>query len=177
MERGGGSIPYVGELILLRSKSKTSAIDSIDARINSILSRIDSIRARINSILAIVDSILARTGSILSMVNSITRRIASIASSIDSIVHRGKSKRRSVELIASWTPSISRLARSKPPRCGPQPSRGRIPRSVPMSHRRVDTWKVAFLLFGSGACSLAYQTVWLRELRLVFGSLVRSDPR
>jgi spermidine synthase len=39
-----------------------------------------------------------------------------------------------------------------------------------MSRRRVDTWKVAFLLFGSGACSLVYQTVWLRELRLVFGA-------
>jgi hypothetical protein len=33
-------------------------------------------------------------------------------------------------------------------------------------HRR----KVAFLLFGSGACSLVYETVWLRDLRLVFGA-------
>lgn len=31
-------------------------------------------------------------------------------------------------------------------------------------------WKVALLLFGSGACSLIYETVWLRELRLVFGA-------
>jgi spermidine synthase len=30
--------------------------------------------------------------------------------------------------------------------------------------------KVALLLFGSGACSLVYETVWLRELRLVFGA-------
>jgi predicted membrane-bound spermidine synthase len=30
--------------------------------------------------------------------------------------------------------------------------------------------KVALLLFGSGACSLIYETVWLRELRLVFGA-------
>jgi spermidine synthase len=31
-------------------------------------------------------------------------------------------------------------------------------------------WKVTLLLFGSGACSLIYETVWLRELRLVFGA-------
>src|SRR5437868_15174726 len=30
--------------------------------------------------------------------------------------------------------------------------------------------KTALLLFGSGACSLIYETVWLRELRLVFGA-------
>ncbi len=30
--------------------------------------------------------------------------------------------------------------------------------------------RVAVLLFGSGACSLIYETVWLRELRLVFGA-------
>ncbi len=30
--------------------------------------------------------------------------------------------------------------------------------------------RVAVLLFGSGACSLVYETVWLRELRLVFGA-------
>ena len=29
---------------------------------------------------------------------------------------------------------------------------------------------VAGLLFGSGACALIYQMVWLRELRLVFGA-------
>src|SRR5271166_1737360 len=29
--------------------------------------------------------------------------------------------------------------------------------------------RVAVLLFGSGACSLVYETVWLRELRLIFG--------
>src|SRR5688572_4521409 len=29
---------------------------------------------------------------------------------------------------------------------------------------------VPFLLFGSGACALVYQTAWLRELRLVFGA-------
>jgi spermidine synthase len=32
------------------------------------------------------------------------------------------------------------------------------------------TLKVAFLLVGSGACALIYETVWLRELRLVFGA-------
>jgi hypothetical protein len=32
------------------------------------------------------------------------------------------------------------------------------------------TTKVALLLFGSGACSLVYETVWRRELRLVFGA-------
>lgn len=30
--------------------------------------------------------------------------------------------------------------------------------------------KVALLLLGSGACALGYQTVWLRELRLIFGA-------
>jgi spermidine synthase len=30
--------------------------------------------------------------------------------------------------------------------------------------------RTAILLFGSGACSLIYETVWLRELRLVFGA-------
>ena len=30
--------------------------------------------------------------------------------------------------------------------------------------------RVAFLLFGSGACALIYQVVWLRQLRLVFGA-------
>ena len=31
-------------------------------------------------------------------------------------------------------------------------------------------WKVSLLLFGSGFCALVYQMVWLRMLRLVFGS-------
>jgi len=31
-------------------------------------------------------------------------------------------------------------------------------------------WTVALLLFGSGACSLVYEMVWLRELRLIFGA-------
>src|SRR4051812_25418014 len=29
---------------------------------------------------------------------------------------------------------------------------------------------VSFLLFGSGLCALIYQTVWLREFRLIFGA-------
>src|SRR5688572_25797445 len=29
---------------------------------------------------------------------------------------------------------------------------------------------IAFLLFGSGMCALVYQTVWLREFRLIFGA-------
>src|SRR6185295_9651828 len=29
---------------------------------------------------------------------------------------------------------------------------------------------VSLLLFGSGMCALVYQTVWLRELRLIFGA-------
>jgi len=29
---------------------------------------------------------------------------------------------------------------------------------------------VAFLLFGSGACALVYQTVWLRQFRMIFGA-------
>ncbi|HEY0789044.1 MAG TPA: spermidine synthase, partial [Thermoanaerobaculia bacterium] len=32
------------------------------------------------------------------------------------------------------------------------------------------TAAVAGLLFGSGFCALAYQTTWLRELRLIFGA-------
>jgi spermidine synthase len=32
------------------------------------------------------------------------------------------------------------------------------------------TWKVGGLLFFSGMCSLIYETVWIRELRLVFGA-------
>ncbi len=31
-------------------------------------------------------------------------------------------------------------------------------------------WQVAVFLFGSGLCSLVYETVWLRELRLIFGA-------
>ena len=29
---------------------------------------------------------------------------------------------------------------------------------------------VSLLLFGSGACALIYQTVWLRQFRLIFGA-------
>ncbi len=32
------------------------------------------------------------------------------------------------------------------------------------------TWAVALLLFVSGLCALVYQTVWMREFRLIFGS-------
>src|SRR3954470_25017995 len=32
------------------------------------------------------------------------------------------------------------------------------------------TARVATLLFFSGACALAYQTVWLRQFRLIFGA-------
>src|SRR5689334_22133001 len=32
------------------------------------------------------------------------------------------------------------------------------------------TWMTAALLFGSGLCALIYQTVWLREFRLIFGA-------
>ncbi len=31
-------------------------------------------------------------------------------------------------------------------------------------------WRVAALLFGSGACALVYQVAWFRELRLIFGA-------
>ncbi len=36
--------------------------------------------------------------------------------------------------------------------------------------RFITLWKLLPLLFVSGMCSLAYQLVWMRELRLVFGS-------
>src|SRR5579864_4406881 len=32
------------------------------------------------------------------------------------------------------------------------------------------TGNVAALLFGSGACALIYQTVWMRQFRLIFGA-------
>ena len=35
---------------------------------------------------------------------------------------------------------------------------------------RAHTWRVAALLFGSGACALVYQIAWLREFRLIFGA-------
>ncbi len=35
---------------------------------------------------------------------------------------------------------------------------------------RASTARVGLLLFGSGACALIYQTVWLREFRLIFGA-------
>jgi spermidine synthase len=31
------------------------------------------------------------------------------------------------------------------------------------------TLLISALLFGSGACALIYQTVWLREFRMIFG--------
>src|SRR4051812_31595096 len=31
-------------------------------------------------------------------------------------------------------------------------------------------FSVSLLLFGSGLCALVYQTVWLREFRLIFGA-------
>ena len=39
-----------------------------------------------------------------------------------------------------------------------------------MSTHRAFPWIEASLLFGSGTCGLVYQTVWLRELRVVFGA-------
>ena len=36
-------------------------------------------------------------------------------------------------------------------------------------------WRVAALLFGSGACALIYQVAWFRELRLVFGASTASS--
>jgi len=32
------------------------------------------------------------------------------------------------------------------------------------------TWQAALLLFSSGACALIYQTVWMRDFRLIFGA-------
>src|SRR5687768_11726154 len=32
------------------------------------------------------------------------------------------------------------------------------------------TWQAATLLFFSGACALIYQTVWMRDFRLIFGA-------
>ena len=36
--------------------------------------------------------------------------------------------------------------------------------------QRASPAAVGLLLFGSGACALIYQTVWLREFRLIFGA-------
>jgi len=41
---------------------------------------------------------------------------------------------------------------------------------APSRSRTQRTGLVAFLLLGSGLCALVYQTVWLRDLRLVFGA-------
>src|SRR4030095_5367751 len=38
-----------------------------------------------------------------------------------------------------------------------------------MANRRSQP-PIALLLFGSGLCALVYQTVWLREFRLIFGA-------
>ena len=46
--------------------------------------------------------------------------------------------------------------------------RGRDCRMAALMTRR--TWSVAALLFFSGLCALIYQTVWMREFRLVFGA-------
>src|SRR5688500_5093201 len=46
-----------------------------------------------------------------------------------------------------------------------------IPSELRRYIRRMNkTWAVASLLFVSGLCALVYQTVWMRELRLVFGA-------
>src|ERR1700682_4786725 len=54
-------------------------------------------------------------------------------------------------LLCGWTASAPRTA------SGGHGMRSRIARTAP-------------LLLGSGMCALIYQTVWLRELRLIFGS-------
>jgi hypothetical protein len=40
-----------------------------------------------------------------------------------------------------------------------------------MNKRTGMPWQAAlFLLFCSGACALVYQTVWMRDFRLIFGA-------
>ena len=40
-----------------------------------------------------------------------------------------------------------------------------------MAKRTIDrTWQAALFLFFSGACALIYQTVWMRDFRLIFGA-------
>src|SRR5689334_16333735 len=43
------------------------------------------------------------------------------------------------------------------------------------NHSRRRTGLVSLLLFGSGFCALLYQTVWLREFRLVFGNSTSAN--
>lgn len=38
------------------------------------------------------------------------------------------------------------------------------------SAMNLHTWRVAALLFASGACALVYQVVWMREFRMIFGA-------
>src|SRR5687767_4630703 len=45
-----------------------------------------------------------------------------------------------------------------------------MPASPTLAGMRLRLWSVASLLFVSGLCALVYQTVWMRELRLVFGA-------
>ena len=44
-----------------------------------------------------------------------------------------------------------------------------MPESMP-DDKRARPAAVGLLLLGSGACALIYQTVWLREFRLIFGA-------
>jgi spermidine synthase len=41
---------------------------------------------------------------------------------------------------------------------------------MPAQTMSLNTWKVAALLFLSGACALVYQTSWLRQFRVIFGT-------
>jgi len=46
-----------------------------------------------------------------------------------------------------------------------------MPAPLPSAARR-PLWltvSLAFIMYGSGVCALLYQTVWLREFRMVFG--------
>src|ERR1044071_398819 len=45
-----------------------------------------------------------------------------------------------------------------------------MPESMMPFDQRARPAAVGLLLFGSGACALIYQTVWLREFRLIFGA-------
>lgn len=70
-------------------------------------------------------------------------------------------------MIARWRVAwgaLQKVKRSAGPSSPPP-----VPDTAPLPDRSF-RWRIALLLLASGGCALAYQVVWLRALRLVFGT-------